>query len=562
MPNVEQLITQQRDRFASALEQDEGFFISRNPTSVAADGTVHFVCRDGAERTEDIHVELGESFPFEKPVVRLRNVAQGAPALHMMADGSLCLYDDFSGWSAGTTPKELVERIAEALRRGADNDWRDIDLQPDFHRYFPRTGIMVFGETWSPPANAKAGRFSACRSSDGTSFATQATHKLDPGGSRRAVEDRVFGLLNLDDLRPGPAVWFSLQLAPGPKLNARDFLVEVDRCVGEPTGFSSRILRAVYGDKATPGAVVVALGFPENVSTGQEWYFFAFTSDDRRVHWNNSDALSGISVTAFESAPADRASLLRRSKPDAAISSARVCIYGIGAIGSTISLQLAKVGIQSLLLVDRDVMRPTNAVRHAVSIRATGVPKQIALAALANSHNPYCDVETADDITYDLTTLRQQIMSAQLVIDSTANRSFSLLLCGIACELNIPYIEVASYRNGAIGRIRVTRPHIDACQLCYQAGYLEKGTYPAIKGDVDQFREVGCASPVAMSLTCDLDVVANICVQVSLEVLRGRPQSENHIVIVNEPDDGLPQFGRGLHYQRWAPIPGCALCGS
>lgn len=73
---------------------------------------------------------------------------------------------------------------------------------------------------------------------------------------------------------------------------------------------------------------------------------------------------------------------------------AKVCIVGLGGLGSNITLMLARSGIGRLKLIDYDVVDITNLNRQAYRIEHIGEPKIKALQKMVAEINPYIAVET------------------------------------------------------------------------------------------------------------------------------------------------------------------------
>ena len=67
----------------------------------------------------------------------------------------------------------------------------------------------------------------------------------------------------------------------------------------------------------------------------------------------------------MEAAPMDEENLILRAGPDAdTLRSRRVALFGAGALGGHIAVTLAESGAGFLRLVDADVLKPGNVVRH------------------------------------------------------------------------------------------------------------------------------------------------------------------------------------------------------
>lgn len=69
-------------------------------------------------------------------------------------------------------------------------------------------------------------------------------------------------------------------------------------------------------------------------------------------------------------------------------------IAGLGGLGSTVAIALARIGIGKLVLVDFDVVEPSNLNRQQYSIEHIGMYKTDAIKAVIQEINPYVEIET------------------------------------------------------------------------------------------------------------------------------------------------------------------------
>lgn len=90
-----------------------------------------------------------------------------------------------------------------------------------------------------------------------------------------------------------------------------------------------------------------------------------------------------------------RAALAARhgAEAQAAFERASVGIAGLGGLGSHVAEHLARLGIGRLVLVDCDVVEPTNLNRQRYDLRHLGMPKAEALAEQLRAINPYTAYE-------------------------------------------------------------------------------------------------------------------------------------------------------------------------
>lgn len=76
-----------------------------------------------------------------------------------------------------------------------------------------------------------------------------------------------------------------------------------------------------------------------------------------------------------------------------ALKNARVAIAGLGGLGSNIATMLARTGVGHLLLVDFDIVEPSNLNRQAYYIKHLGMHKTEALKEQLSNINPYTSIE-------------------------------------------------------------------------------------------------------------------------------------------------------------------------
>ena len=71
-----------------------------------------------------------------------------------------------------------------------------------------------------------------------------------------------------------------------------------------------------------------------------------------------------------------------------------MAIAGLGGLGSNIAVMLTRIGVGHLLLVDFDIVEPSNLNRQSYYIRHLGMSKTLALQSQLTEINPFIYVET------------------------------------------------------------------------------------------------------------------------------------------------------------------------
>ena len=72
---------------------------------------------------------------------------------------------------------------------------------------------------------------------------------------------------------------------------------------------------------------------------------------------------------------------------------ARVCILGLGGLGSNVAVLLARAGIGSLKLVDFDIVEASNLNRQQYRISHIGMKKTEAIKTIIKEINPFVEIE-------------------------------------------------------------------------------------------------------------------------------------------------------------------------
>lgn len=89
----------------------------------------------------------------------------------------------------------------------------------------------------------------------------------------------------------------------------------------------------------------------------------------------------------------DRSRLILGDEGLERLASACVMVIGLGGVGSSCAEALARGGIGRLVLIDRDVVAPSNINRQALAFHSTiGRPKAEVMAQMALDINPACEV--------------------------------------------------------------------------------------------------------------------------------------------------------------------------
>ena len=144
----------------------------------------------------------------------------------------------------------------------------------------------------------------------------------------------------------------------------------------------------------------------------------------------------------------------------------RVAIVGCGATGSTVAGLLARAGVGTLRIIDRDYVEPSNLQRQALfdeADAAESLPKSIAAARKIAAFNSDIVVEPH---VADLTpaNIEQLLAGAQLILDGTDNFETRYLINDYAVRERLPWIYAAAVAS--YGVTMNVLPGETACLAC------------------------------------------------------------------------------------------------
>jgi molybdopterin-synthase adenylyltransferase len=226
------------------------------------------------------------------------------------------------------------------------------------------------------------------------------------------------------------------------------------------------------------------------------------------------------------------------------LAEAKVGIVGCGATGSALAGLLARAGVGTLRIIDRDYVEPSNLQRQSLfdeSDAAESFPKAIAAARKIATFNSQIVVEPKPE---DLTPVNIQglLEGMDLILDGTDNFETRYLINDYALSRSIPWIYSA-----AVGSYAVTLnvlPGQTACLACI---------FPdSPRGMVETCETSGI-------LNSTVNLVASIAATEALKLLVGGREATT-------------LRGTLLSFDLWTnehaeisaakPRPGCRACGA
>lgn len=166
----------------------------------------------------------------------------------------------------------------------------------------------------------------------------------------------------------------------------------------------------------------------------------------------------------------------------------KVCIAGLGGLGSTIAIQLTAMGVGHLRLVDRDFVEESNLQRqHLYSFDAIGFPKVEAAVDKLKGLNPYVELEPLPISLSESNTV-ETLKEMDVVVDGLDSMKARYAVNRASVKLGIPYVFGAAIST--FGNVSTIIPNETACLECFYGKLEDKnlpscgtvGVHPAILG--------------------------------------------------------------------------------
>lgn len=185
----------------------------------------------------------------------------------------------------------------------------------------------------------------------------------------------------------------------------------------------------------------------------------------------------------------------------------RALICGCGALGSVIANTLARAGVGSLRIIDRDFLEISNLQRQVLFDEqdvAQGLPKVIAAANKLRAINSTIEIESiVADVNYR--NLPEFCRGVDVLLDGTDNFETRFLLNDAALKYSIPFIYGGCL--GSEGQSMTVLPGETPCLQCLIPESPPPGTTPT------------CDS--AGILSTIINVIASIQSTEALKILSG-----------------------------------------
>jgi adenylyltransferase/sulfurtransferase len=221
------------------------------------------------------------------------------------------------------------------------------------------------------------------------------------------------------------------------------------------------------------------------------------------------------------------------------LKNARVCVVGVGGLGSPIVIQLASMGVGFIRIVDRDIVEASNLQRqHIYGMDMVGYPKVEAAAERIKRLNPFIEVEPVP-MSVTPGNAERIVEGMDVVVDGLDMMTPRYALNRACVKLGIPYVFGAVITN--VGSASTIVPGETPCVECFQGG-------------IDDDELPTCA--VVGVHPSIISIIASIQVSETVRLITGRKPNLASALMYCDLED--------LSFERidLASVESCPVCGS
>ncbi len=257
-----------------------------------------------------------------------------------------------------------------------------------------------------------------------------------------------------------------------------------------------------------------------------------------------------------------------------------VVLVGLGSLGSTVALALARAGVRKFVLIDRDVLTIENVCRHTGTLRDLGRPKVDVVGGAIASVNPDAEVRIINNwLAWDLPWLSagpelERICAKRqpcTIISTCAQDTVDRQLNALAVDRGTPAVYAWALGAAEHGRIFRVLPGQTPCWQCVATAQDNDPTkFPRFIPPGHESEEPPpYLDPTLPGLGLDITQIATIVARYTLQTIAlvrgfdlGLPDEPGHHLLWTNRGGWLFDRPQQLMVEHFPHDPSCAVCGS
>ncbi len=245
---------------------------------------------------------------------------------------------------------------------------------------------------------------------------------------------------------------------------------------------------------------------------------------------------------------------------DAMLKEKRICIIGVGSIGSNLAFDLAKSGIENLILVDPESLRPENVARHLCGMSETGFHKVQVVKRRIEQHLPHINIEAHPKSLHQiLMDDLDIILRNDLIISATGATAIERRLNQIQHDTpecpSILYTWIEPYGVAAHAVLIDNDPTSGCFECCLSDDLSYRFSVGMFKRGEGVMQEGGCQTTYTPYSSIDTDQASSLAARLSLSRITNKIMQNTRFTWIGDLDilssvgvqsnpfyDGKPSF--------------------
>jgi len=283
-------------------------------------------------------------------------------------------------------------------------------------------------------------------------------------------------------------------------------------------------------------------------SDGTAW-MIGLSHGPKRAFKNGARPIVFNTIPTFRSGPSD---IGARSNAFTVLNGKNIAIFGVGALGGPLALEVAKNGCAQLNLIDDDIVEPGNSIRWPLGTSAWGEKKVDALSNHISSNYGWCTSHPCDlgigrinSEKSENGILTKIISEADLIVDATASSGVTALLYDFSAQYDKTLISLwatPSLEGGAVVKYVPKK----GCPICLEHHFYEGSIVePAGTGkETGLIQPPGCSERTFSGSSFDLGEITLEAMRLIVATLReaNAESAIKTVSIASDPSQNLPSW--------------------
>jgi hypothetical protein len=218
------------------------------------------------------------------------------------------------------------------------------------------------------------------------------------------------------------------------------------------------------------------------------------------------------------------------------LSDAKLALFGLGALGAPLAIELARNGIKHLTLIEHDTVEPGNTVRWPLGASSWGKAKLATLEKHINAEYLATKIDTLN-LFIGMPRLSQVdkneaviidniVANADIIVDAMASTAVTWLLADSCRKHKKAMLSLAATPSLKGGTVSCYHPN-SGCPVCREWAY-EDGLFQRALGADDETtleQPVGCAERTFSGASYDLQELSLEAMRMIVDLL---PEADAH----------------------------------